>query len=157
MKIFRDTRANKYCDTTIWLDYDNLHNLHPGIVSAESSLCATIHWGSACVLSICSLPQPSSKAHTLKRGGANILCKRVGPNVLNNLPQNTFLIPCKRLKSLPQRTFSIPYTRLKRLHQWTVLIPCKRLLKSSSEDFFNPMQKIEKSASEDFFDPMYKI
>lgn len=28
--------------------------LNPGIVSAESSLCATIHWSSSCVLLICS-------------------------------------------------------------------------------------------------------
>ena len=28
--------------------------VNPGIVSAESSLCATIHWGSACVFLICS-------------------------------------------------------------------------------------------------------
>ena len=27
--------------------------LNPGIVSAESSLCATIHWGSSCVCLIC--------------------------------------------------------------------------------------------------------
>ena len=27
--------------------------LNPGIVSVESSLCATIHWGSSCVLPIC--------------------------------------------------------------------------------------------------------
>ena len=28
--------------------------LNPGIVSAESSLCATIHWGSSCVCLICA-------------------------------------------------------------------------------------------------------
>ena len=37
--------------------------LNPGIVSAESSLCATIHWSSSCVLWFVASFQPTARSH----------------------------------------------------------------------------------------------
>ena len=79
--------------------------VNPGIVSAESSLCATIHWGSAWVFLICS--------HTFKyilhykTPEALLHWNTTGADVLTHIHSNTFyIIKHRRLNYIKPSTLN---------------------------------------------------